>query len=305
MIDPAASDPNRGYEMFGLDEVLMVYSPLASWTVQKIIDNEIRMEPEVEEEIFWQLLEGLEFLHSIEVMHRDIKPLNMTVVSLNPGHIEARLIDFGWATKSLQSCQYKVGTEPYLAPEILAGWDKTSDGGYDEKADIFAFGLSMYQFLCRQPCFWNRIDTDAEGNLNGLLLRDIHTNLFAVRKLNDMTKRISNCMFWYPYNRPSARQMIQVGGRQQSVRKEDPVPVSSHDKEPDQVDGDDGIGKSIGKLTVSNPGLTSSSMAGNSKDSPGGPETPQFVPPPHFFPASIITGQSGWNFSQLERMNPE
>ena len=38
--DRAASGPKRGYEMFGLDEVLLIYSPLASWTAQKIISND-------------------------------------------------------------------------------------------------------------------------------------------------------------------------------------------------------------------------------------------------------------------------
>ena len=285
-----------------MDEVLLVYSPLASWTVQKFIDHNIGIKPQVEEEIFWQLLEGLEFLHSIEVMHRDIKPLNMTVVSLTPGRVEARLIDFGWATKSLQSNQYKVGTLPYLAPEILAGWDKRSNDGYDDRADVFAFGLSMFQFLCRQPCTWNRIDTDARGKINLLLLQDIHELLFKSRKNKDILQSISDCMFWLPGDRPSAREMMKLGGKEPPVRNQDPATVSSHDKETDQVDGGDGLGKSIGKLTISSPGLTSSSVTENSEDSP---DTPRYVLPPHFFSAPIITGLSGWNFSQLERWEPE
>ena len=291
--------------MFGLDEVLMVYSPLASWTLQKFIDHKIVIDPHVEEQIFWQLLEGLEFLHSIEVMHRDIKPLNMTVVSINPGHIEARLIDFGWATKSLQSHRYKVGTLPYLAPEVLAGWDNRSDSEYNDRVDIFAFGLSMYQFLCRQHCFWERIDTDARGDVNGLLLQDIHKHLFESGKNEDISKLISDCLFWHPHNRPSARKMIKVGGKEPSVRSQDRVTVSSHDKESDQADGDGGIGKSIGELDISSsPGLTSTctSMTENSENSPA---TPRNAPPPQFLEPTITTSLSGWNFTRLERWDPQ
>ena len=288
--------------MFGLDEVLLVYSPLASWTVQKIIDNKIVMNPQIEVEIFWQLLEGLEFLHSIEVMHRDIKPLNMTVVSLTPGRVEARLIDFGMATKSLESHRYKVGTLPYLAPEILAGWDKQSNDGYDDRADVFAFGLSMYQFLCRQPCIWQRIDTDERGNLNGLLLEDIHTHLFMSRINKNILESISDCLFWEPHDRPSAREMMKLKGTEPFVSNQDPATVSSHDKESDQVNGGDGLGKLMGKLNISSPGLTSSSVAGGSKDSP---DTPRFVLPPLCLSPPIITGLSGWNFTRLARWEPE
>ena len=301
MIDPAASDPNRGYEMFGLDEVLLIYSPLASWTVQKLISHDVDIDDQTQEEIFWQLLEGLEFLHSIEIMHRDIKPLNMTVVSLTPGRIEARLIDFGWATNSLESYQYKVGTRPYLAPEILAGLDKRSQSGYDDRVDIFAFGLSMYQFFFRQPCTWERIDKDTRGKTNGNRLQDIHKQLFGSRKNQDLMKLISDCIFWDSRNRPSARQMMRLGGREQSVKNQGSITVSSHDKESDQVDGDDRLGNSIAKMSISGPGLTSSSMAGNSRDNPGTPRHERSLQ--HQSPA--IRGPSEWNALGLDRWNSQ
>ena len=106
------------------------------------------------------------FLHSIEVMHRDIKPLNMTVVSTNPDRSQARLIDFGLAMRGLESNQYRIGTKSYLAPEVLAGLDGRSYDAYRERVGVFAFGLSMYQFLCRQPLAWDRIDRDVNGNIN-------------------------------------------------------------------------------------------------------------------------------------------
>ena len=225
MIDPAASDRNRGYEMFGLDEVLLIYSPLASWTVQKIISHEIIshdivMDDQTREEIFWQLLEGIEFLHSIEVMHRDIKPLNMTVVSMTPGHIEARLIDFGMATKSLESHHYRVGTEPYLAPEIWAGFEKRSHSGYDDRVDVFAFGLSMYQFFCRQPCDWERIDKDWQGEINDSRLQGIQQMLHASSYPAKLIQLISQCIFWDPRHRSSAREVLGLGDREQSGSSE-------------------------------------------------------------------------------------
>ena len=293
MIDPAASDRKRGYEMFGLDEVLLIYSPLASWTVQKIISNDIDMDPHTRVEIFWQLLEGIEFLHSIEVLHRDIKPLNMTVVSINPGHIEARLIDFGWATQSLQSYQYRVGTESYLAPEILAGREKRSVNGYDDRADIFAFGLSMYQFFCKKPCTWTRIDQDWCGRVNDIRIRDILEKLHMSGYHAKLIQLITQCLFWDPSLRSSAREIIGLG---ESVRNLSSAELFRDYNDTQVRDGDDGLGRSVGRLSISGTGLTSCSTAESSRDGQG---TPQYERSKHY-KSPTIRGPSGLKNSELD-----
>lgn len=219
MIDPAASDPNRGYEMFGLDEVFLVYTPLANWTVQKLINDDIALDDRTREEIFWQLLEGIEFLHSIEVMHRDIKPLNMTVASMNAAEPQARLIDFGMATRGLESRDYMVGTQSYLAPEMWAGYEGRSYDKYNDRVDIFAFGLSMYQFFCRQLCGWDRIDKDRNGGLNNSTLLSIQRRLYESRSCEELMGLISSFISWDPDRRPSAREAMRLGGRHQSAEK--------------------------------------------------------------------------------------
>ena len=118
MINP---DPSRGFKAFGVDEVLLIYTPLASWTIEKLINNNKALDVRTQENMFWQVLEGIEFLHSKEIMHRDIKPLNIAVVSIDPEDPQTRLIDFGWATFGLESDEYSAGTCSYQAPEMWAG----------------------------------------------------------------------------------------------------------------------------------------------------------------------------------------
>lgn len=215
MIDPAATDPKRGYTMFGFDEIFLVYKPLANYTIQKLIELNILLDDETREEIFWQLLEGIEFLHSLEVMHRDIKPANMTVVSMNPAHPQARLIDFGMATIGLESREYHVGTQPYAAPEILAGWDDRTNDPYDERVDMFSFGLSMYQFFCQRLCDWDRIDMDRKRDINASNLTRISFGLFETSMREELLELISNMISWDPQRRYTARETMRLGGRAQ------------------------------------------------------------------------------------------
>ena len=275
MIDPAAEDPNRGYQMLGVDEIFLVYVPLANWTVQDLIDNNVVLDVHTLEEIFWQLLEGLEYVHSMEIMHRDIKPKNMTVVSIDPRHPEARLIDFGLAVKGLESYEYMVGTVPYLAPEMWAGYEGKTNGPYSERVDIFAFGLSMYQLFCLQPCGWDRIDKDANGDVNCYTLMEIERRLLDIRYRNRLVVLVCSMTSWDPQQRPSAREVIRLGGRK-------PLCVTS-DAEGEAVkDGAESVAieekldeveNSMGKMKV-----TGSSWEGGSGE--GGVMT--YKPCPHY-----------------------
>lgn len=294
MIDPAETDPNRGYKMFGFDEVFLIYTPLANWTVHKVIDEDISLNDKTREELFWQLLEGIEFLHSIEVMHRDIKPLNMTVVSLNPAHPEARLIDFGMATRGLESYDYMLGTRSYLAPEMWAGWENRTNDPYDERVDMFAFGLSMYQFFCQQPCGWERIDTE-NGEISSSTLEEIERRLFESRYRDGLMQLISLFIAWDPQDRPSARDAMRMG-MSESARYHDQEERMRNDRERDEIE-DSGIGSSMGGLSIFGAGRTSNdrsrreSLRGTSRE----------YEAPSRYPSSPARAPTGWNASGNQR----
>lgn len=88
--------------------------------------------------IFAQLLRSLVYLHSMGIMHRDVKPENLVFKDSNSFDIV--LTDFGLAEFELNSDRiYKrCGTPGYVAPEIL------NDEEYGCKADIYSAGIILY-----------------------------------------------------------------------------------------------------------------------------------------------------------------
>lgn len=115
-----------------LAEVLHQRGPLAvEWTLQVALD----------------LVDALTRAHRLNIIHRDLKPDN---VLLTKDGIP-RLTDFGVArigdrTRLTQS-GYIVGTGCYLSPEACRGY------GLDGRADIWAFGVMLYEMLAGQLPF--------------------------------------------------------------------------------------------------------------------------------------------------------
>ena len=80
----------------------------------------------------------LEYLHSNNIIYRDLKPEN-TMIDQN-GYLH--LIDLGTA-KILDGSSRTftvLGTPHYMAPEIIQG------KGYSMSVDIWALGICMFEF---------------------------------------------------------------------------------------------------------------------------------------------------------------
>lgn len=91
-----------------------------------------------------QLCVALSYLHSINVIHRDVKPANVLVDASN----NVRLADLG-VVKILrgESTQTQVGTPYYMAPEIF------KRERYNFKCDTWSVGCIMFELVTLQPPF--------------------------------------------------------------------------------------------------------------------------------------------------------
>ncbi len=106
--------------------------------------------------ILCDVLEGLDYAHRkrdafgnpMRIVHRDVNPRNI-MVSI---HGETKLIDFGVAKASNRLEQTKTdhvkGKFTYMAPEQITG------GAVDHRADLFAVGLTLHEFLAGYSPFF-------------------------------------------------------------------------------------------------------------------------------------------------------
>lgn len=89
-------------------------------------------------------MQGLHYLHSNGIMHRDIKPFNILI---DPTHKSLKIIDFGLSDYyiPLKESSDHVASIYYKAPELLF-----SNPFYDYRVDCWAAGM----ILAAMVRFW-------------------------------------------------------------------------------------------------------------------------------------------------------
>ncbi|KAL4445086.1 hypothetical protein ABPG74_018814 [Tetrahymena malaccensis] len=104
--------------------------------------------------ILKQLIKGIEYVHSLGIMHRDLKPQNIMFANNDSSSLSnLKIIDFGLA-QFINDPNYiyvHVGTPGYVAPEILA--NESEKHRYTEKCDLFSIGVVFHILLTGRSVF--------------------------------------------------------------------------------------------------------------------------------------------------------
>uniref|UniRef100_A0A8D0DEF9 non-specific serine/threonine protein kinase n=1 Tax=Sander lucioperca TaxID=283035 RepID=A0A8D0DEF9_SANLU len=96
-----------------------------------------------------QMLEALSYLHSMKIIHRDLKAGN--ILLMLDGDI--KLADFGVSAKNTKTLQRRdsfIGTPYWMAPEVVM-CETMKDAPYDYKADVWSLGITLIELAQIEP----------------------------------------------------------------------------------------------------------------------------------------------------------
>uniref|UniRef100_A0A8C2DLN2 non-specific serine/threonine protein kinase n=1 Tax=Cyprinus carpio TaxID=7962 RepID=A0A8C2DLN2_CYPCA len=142
-------------------------------------------------------LQGLAYLHSHNMIHRDIKAGNILLTE--PGQV--KLADFGSASIASPANSF-VGTPYWMAPEVILAMD---EGQYEGKVDIWSLGITCIELAERKPPLFNMNAMSA--------LYHIAQNESPMLQSSEWTDYFRNfvdsCLQKLPQDRPHSEDLLQ------------------------------------------------------------------------------------------------
>uniref|UniRef100_A0A6B2LBU3 Protein kinase domain-containing protein n=1 Tax=Arcella intermedia TaxID=1963864 RepID=A0A6B2LBU3_9EUKA len=90
--------------------------------------------------------QGMAYLHSLNILHRDLKSRNLLIDK----DWNIKVGDFGLARSMNDSGSFtSCGTPSHVAPEII------NDSQYTAKVDVYSFGICIYEIVIRRKPYGN------------------------------------------------------------------------------------------------------------------------------------------------------
>jgi serine/threonine protein kinase len=149
------------YDFSTLDDgsYYMVWEFIEGINIQKWTSSNGPMPPRLVIEVAIQALHGLEALHQMGIIHRDISPENIMLSQDHMGRLLIKVIDFGIAKQlsdgesgqGLTQTGMFLGKLKYASPE-QAGFIKEGEQ-LDARSDLYSFGVVVYEMLAGRAPF--------------------------------------------------------------------------------------------------------------------------------------------------------
>ena len=132
--------------------VQMVMEKHGDMDLYEFIERKPKMNEALASLIFRQVVSAVGFLHSREILHRDIKDENIII----DHNFQCRLIDFGSATffKPGQMFSTFYGTVEYCSPEVLEGHPYRGP-----ELEVWSLGVLLYILMFGENPFYTSEDT--------------------------------------------------------------------------------------------------------------------------------------------------
>ncbi|KAI0381361.1 kinase-like domain-containing protein [Hypomontagnella monticulosa] len=205
---------SQGWE-FSLDKTPMlsegpgkleIFMPLMKGCLYEVIKPDLPAWNErISHDILIHMLSALDYLDRLKIIHRDLKPNNILFDIDQWGNHIFKLADFGLADREPFAEGYRLGTFPFIAPEIQAEDEIVVP--QSTKADVWSLYITMLWVLDIRG-FYKKLESDSPWQYNEVIRLALEAaqseaKIFPMR----------NMAIYDPVHRASAGEMLVMYGR--------------------------------------------------------------------------------------------
>ena len=142
--------------------------------------------------MFRQILSGLAYLHSNNIIHRDLKLENILIKEIeksketNEDLFNLKIIDFGTAKIFDKNKKERiiVGSSYYIAPEVI-------NKKYSQECDMWSAGVILYMFIVGHAPFDGRTDKEIMGKIKqGNYSKNDERWIYASKEVKDLIQKL-------------------------------------------------------------------------------------------------------------------
>ncbi|CDW84557.1 protein kinase domain containing protein [Stylonychia lemnae] len=146
--------------------------------------------------IFYQMVVGLQALHKVKIVHRDIKCANVFLTK--EGFVKLGDLNVSKIAK-MGVLKTQTGTPYYASPEV---WQ---DKPYDKRSDIWSLGCVLYELIALHPPFEAK---DMQG-LYKKVLTGVYPKIPSSYS-SDLNAMLKALLQVEPKNRPTTKQIMHL-----------------------------------------------------------------------------------------------
>ncbi|XP_057355479.1 LOW QUALITY PROTEIN: serine/threonine-protein kinase TAO1-like [Manis pentadactyla] len=155
-------------------------------------------------------LQGLAYLHSHAMIHRDIKAANILLTEQG----QVKLADFGLASMASRASSF-VGTPNWMAPEVILAKDEEQQ--YGTEVDIWSLGITCIELAEMKP----PLQSNSSVSVFSRIIRSESPTLQSTEWSYHFRHFVDSCLQKIPQDRPTSQKLL----KHMFVRRERPETV--------------------------------------------------------------------------------
>ena len=192
------------------------------WIVMEYIDGgdlfdaKYKLTPFQKTKVIFEIAEGMEYLHFMNVIHRDLKTGNILIRNDDTPIIT----DFGLSKQnsSQKASTVGLGTLNYMAPEVSSGEN------YNFKADVFSFSMIMWELYSNNTPY----STVPNAQITNQICRNVRPTIIDDKITPSLKELIIHCWNNDPNKRPTFTEIIDfMIENKTSFKDADPQQINS------------------------------------------------------------------------------